>query len=374
MNKCCAIKGLFLSTDRICLYLVSYSGGGAEREMIYLANEFSDRGFQVDLIVHRDSGPLKTLVSERVNSIIIDKNYISDLMFLCRYIRREQPRFVLSTLHLPNWTLALAKLLSFSDTKIFWRVVISLSNSRKDGKGLIPKFLSVGYPLLSNSVNRITCVSEGVAADMVDNFAINPNKLHVMYNPAYTQNIHHLAGEPVEHPWFGENYNTIVSMGRLSSQKDFKTLITGFYKVYKIDPSARLVILGDGALRDELQSLIDSCSLSDVVSLHGFELNPYKYLAKADLFVLSSIYEGFGNVIVEALALNVPVVSTDCPSGPSEILNNGEWGVLVPPSDPEQLADAIIRSLNQKIERDTLVRAQEFSVEAVVNKYIELTK
>ncbi|GAM69584.1 alpha-1,4-N-acetylgalactosamine transferase PglH [Vibrio sp. JCM 19236] len=270
----------------------------------------------MDLIVHRDSGPLKSLVSKQVNTITIDKSYISDLLFLASYMRRESPSFVLSTLHMPNWTLAIAKTLSGTSTKIFWRVVISLSNSKKDGKGVVSKLLNLCYPLLSRNVNKITCVSEGVAKDMSDNFAVSKQKLNVMYNPAYTEGIHELSEEHVEHPWFDAQYNTVVSLGRLSTQKDFGTLIKAFRTVYDADSTSRLLILGEGGLRGQLQELVDSLGLTDVVSLHGFELNPYKYLARANVFVLSSIYEGFGNVIVEALALNVPVVSTDCPSGP----------------------------------------------------------
>lgn len=357
---------------KIGLYLVSFSGGGAEREMIYLANEFSRLGYTVDLIVHRNAGPLKSLVSRAVNMIVIDKTYLHDALFLAKYMRREKPLFMLSTLHVPNWTLSIAKFLSFTKTRISWRIVISLSESKKDGKGIIYKLLDWCYPLLSTNVNNVTCVSQGVAEDVISNFGVNQKKVNVMYNPAYTTEIHELAEETFTHPWFGHNYKTITSLGRLSTQKDFKTLIDAFQKVNQQVADTRLLILGEGALRNELQSQIDELNLSDVVELHGFELNPYKYLAKSDLFVLSSIYEGFGNVIVEALALNVPVVSTDCPSGPSEILDNGTWGELVPINDPVALSEAILRSLAQKQHNDTLTRAQEFSVQKVASHYIAL--
>ncbi|WP_261824620.1 glycosyltransferase [Vibrio neonatus] len=351
---------------------MSYSGGGAERELIYLANEFSRRGYAVDLLVHRDVGPLRSLVSKNVNSIIIDKTYLADISVLIRYMRQAKPLFILSTLHMPNWVLAIAKMLSFTKTTIFWRVVISLSNSKKNNKGFISTLLPICYPLLSRNVGKITCVSKGVADDMITNFSIKPESLNVMYNPAYTEQIHKLGIEVVEHPWFGKGYKTIVSLGRLSIQKDYKTLIHAFKFVYDVNINARLFILGEGPLREDLLSLISSLGLSEVVSLHGFELNPYKYLAKADLFVLSSIFEGFGNVLVEALALNIPVVSTDCPSGPAEILENGKWGKLVPPSDIKRLSFAILNTLESHQSKDTLVRATEFSVQAVVDKYIEL--
>ncbi len=357
---------------KIGLYLASFSGGGAEREMIYLANEFSRKGYSVDLILHRKSGPLDSLVSDSVNKIVIDKTYAHNILFLAKYMRTHKPLFVLSTLHVPNWTLALGKFFSFTETKISWRIVISLSESKKDGKGVIPKLLSWCYPILSKNVNNITCVSKGVAEDLVSNFRVDNEKVNVMYNPAYNKNIHTLAKDNIEHVWFSGQYKTIVSLGRLSTQKDFKTLINAFYSVNKKLPKTRLLILGEGALRNELQAQIEELKLCEVVELHGFELNPYKYLAKSDMFVLSSIYEGFGNVIVEALALNVPVVSTDCPSGPSEILSGGEWGDLVPISNVCALSDAMIERLGKVHKINGLVRAKQFSVESVANHYIAM--
>lgn len=351
---------------------MSFSGGGAEREMIYLANEFAQKGYSVDLIVHRNSGPLESLVSDAVNKVIIDKSYIHDVLFLASYMKKESPEFVLSTLHIPNWTLSLAKFLSFTKTKISWRIVISLSESRKDGKGIVPKLLKYCYPIFSRLVDNITCVSKGVAEDLVHNFGVDKGKVNVMYNPAYSEDIHELSKQSVDHPWLTGNHKTIASLGRLSSQKDFSTLISAFQIVSHQMPEARLLILGEGSLRNELQSQIDGLGLSDVIELHGFELNPYKYLSKSDLFVLSSIYEGFGNVIVEALALNVPVVSTDCPSGPAEILDNGEWGELVPVGDQEALAAAILHTLRSSTEKNTLVRAKDFSVQSVADNYIAL--
>ncbi len=361
-----------MSSKRIGLYLVSFSGGGAERELIYLANEFSSKGYDVDLIVHRASGPLESLVEKSVNKIIIDKTYIHDVFELARYMRSSRPLFMLSTLHVPNWVLSLAKLLSFTKTKIFWRVVISLSNSKKNGRGIVSRLLSICYPLLSHTVSSITCVSKGVADDLITNFSIDKSKVNVMYNPAYTENIHQLANEPISHRWFNNNFKTIVSLGRLSKQKDFATLIHSFKTVHEYLDQTRLVIFGEGALHTELQDLISELDLTDVVELFGFEINPYKYLAKADLFVLSSIYEGFGNVIVEALALDVPVVSTNCPSGPSEILDNGEWGTLVAVGDNKALAKAVLNTLNSDEKMKTLIRAQSFSVHQVADGYIKM--
>lgn len=361
-----------MSSNRVALYLVSYSGGGAEREMIYLANEFAERGYIVDLIVHRDAGPLEPLISDAVNKVVIDKTYLHDVFKLSQYMRVNKPLFVLSSLHMPNWTLALSKILSFTKTRIIWRVVNNLSKSRSTQRGGINSLLGIFYPILSSVVDRITCVSNGVAEDLVSNFSVSKSKVEVMYNPAYSEVIHELAKEEVSHKWFNSDFQTVVSLGRLHVQKDYATLITSFKAVAQQNKKARLVIFGDGVLHDELQKLIESHELSHVVELYGFELNPYKYLAKSDLFVLSSIYEGFGNVIVEALALNIPVVSTNCPSGPSEILNGGEWGRLVSVGDKDELASAIISSLNNTEKSQTLSRAKEFSVSKVASDYINI--
>lgn len=371
-GKCLKVMEAHLSNNRIALYLASYSGGGAEREVIYLANEFSSRGYIVDLLVHRDSGPLKSLVGTEVNQIIIDKSYLRDIFVIARYMRVNKPKFILSTLHIPNWALSIGKFISLTNTKITWRIVISLSQSMKFNKSKITYFYKLFYPILALNVNKIICVSNGVAQDLEANFLIRKDKIEVMYNPAYTPTLHNLAKESFEHKWFSDDFKTVVSLGRLSKQKDYGSLIRAFKLVHDEIDNSRLVIFGSGALESELQNLIFELGLDYVVELFGFELNPYKFLAKSDLFVISSIYEGFGNVIVEALALDIPVVSTDCPSGPAEILDNGRWGKLVPTGNSAILARVMLDSLGIQTKQETLPRAKEFSVERVADGYLRL--
>ncbi len=359
-----------MKNNRIGLYLASYSGGGAEREMIYLANEFLSKGYSVDLIVHRNTGPLKSLVSCSINQIIIDKSYINDFFILLRYMRNVNPDFILSTLHLPNWILAISKLFSRTNVKISWRIVTSLSSAKKHDKSIIVKMFSLYY-LLSPKVDLIVAVSQGVADDLITKFHLPKEKISVFHNPAYSRDIHVLSQEPIEHKWLNKKYKTVVSLGRLAVPKDFKTLISAFRKVSKKIENARLLILGDGPLRNELQNQIKQLDLSDTVELLGFDVNPYKFLSRANLFVLSSIYEGFGNVIVEAMALNIPIVSTDCPFGPAEILENGKWGKLVPVGNDELMANAIIESLKLRLTCSTLTHAKQFNVKNLAEKYIQ---
>lgn len=361
-----------LPTNRVAFYLVSFSGGGAEREMIYIANHFASKGYTVDLIVHRYSGPLETLVDDKVKKIIIDKTYIHDIFWLIGYMRRNKPLYIMSALHLPNWTLAIAKALSFTKTRVSWRIVTNLTYANKYIGNTITKLNKYAYPFLSKFVDSVICVSKGVSDDVINNYHIPHGKVKVMYNPAYCDEIHQLANCTVSHRWLNEQYRTVIAMGRLSTAKGFDDLIASFSKVHSQNNKARLIIFGEGELRNSLEQLIESLELSDAVELYGFEINPYKYLSKADLFVLSSVYEGFGNVIVEALALNIPVISTNCPSGPSEILENGKWGTLVNVGDTDGLATAILNSLSWPCERDTTARAKMFTVDKVVSDYVDI--
>ena len=163
----------------------------------------------------------------------------------------------------------------------------------------------------------------------------------------------------------------ILGVGRLTQAKDFPTLIRAFALVRK-KRAARLMILGEGEERPKLEALVRELGLEREVTLPGFVDNPYKYMKRAAVFVLSSKWEGFGNVLVEAMALGTPVVSTDCPSGPAEILENGRWGRLVPVGDVYALAEAIIETLDEEHHPDVANRAKDFAVELAVEKYINV--
>ena len=359
-----------MANKMIGFYLSSFSGGGAEREMICLANEFVKRGYCVDLLVHRNVGPLSALVEKEVNKIILNRNYIYDIFYLAYYLRKFKPSLMLSSLHFPNFTLSISKILSLSRVKISWRIVINLSMSMKEKGKVLSFFYRFLYTILSVSVNNIVCVSDGVKLDFENNVYFVKKKLKKIYNPVFNSNILSLSSESVIHKWLNDKYLVVLAIGRLSPQKDFTTLIKSFAIVNNEVKNSRLLILGAGSLYDKLLDLISILNLDDVVELHGYELNPYKYLRHSDLFVLSSNYEGFGNVIVEALAFNLPVVSTDCPSGPAEILENGKWGELVPVGDTEAMSKAMTQALRRGERLATMSRAKEFSVDKVVDIYI----
>jgi glycosyltransferase involved in cell wall biosynthesis len=194
-----------------------------------------------------------------------------------------------------------------------------------------------------------------------------------IHNPINLERVTQLAREPAEHPWFEDaDIPVVLGVGRLVPQKDFPTLMRAFALVRQQRP-ARLVILGQGRGRPELEALARSLGLEHDLWMPGIALNPYRYMARAAVFALSSAWEGFGNVLLESLACGRPIVSTDCPSGPAEILGNGRFGRLVPVGDAPAMASAILESLAGNHQPDRLrSRAAEFSIERTSQRYLEL--
>jgi len=238
--------------------------------------------------------------------------------------------------------------------------------------------------MLYSRAKAIVAVSHGVADDFKKTFKFSESNLYVVYNPVDISNIREKAKDVAEHHWFKKKGTSIIiGVGRLTFQKNFSTLIRAFALLrqrLRIDTvgiqsrkDVKLIILGEGEKRKELEKLIKDLGLQKDVDMPGFVDNPYAYLAQADVFVLSSKFEGFGNVLVESMACGIPIVSTDCPSSPAEILENGKYGKLVPVDDVEALAKAIVETLDNPISQEILKeRASHFSVEKAVEKYLEL--
>ena len=202
---------------------------------------------------------------------------------------------------------------------------------------------------------------------------IRENKIAVIYNPVDIDEIERLSSEAVEHPWFREETPIIVSVGRLTKQKGYPHLINSFSLVRKAFP-CRLLIIGEGEDREKLLRMAREKALERDVEFLGFQKNPFKYMARASLFVLPSLYEGFGNVIVEAMALGLPVISTDCPSGPSEIIEDGKNGLLVPVGDEDALSRAMTEvltnnALKERLGREAPRRAAFFGIDKIAGDY-----
>jgi glycosyltransferase involved in cell wall biosynthesis len=219
----------------------------------------------------------------------------------------------------------------------------------------------------------IIAVSEGVADDLVSVAGLARSEIRVIYNPVVTPELVARAEEPLVHPWLVPGAAPVVlGAGRLSPQKDFATLLRAFAQVRAARP-VRLIILGEGELRGQLEAQAAALGVSEDIQFPGFVDNPYAYMRRAGVFVLSSAWEGFGIVLVEAMACGAPVVSTDCPVGPAEILDGGRYGPLVPVGDGGALAQSILSMLDRPMDPERLrARAGDFALDKIGRQYLEV--
>lgn len=357
---------------RLALFMPGFAGGGAERVLLTLAEHFAGQGRAVDLIVARARGPLRDEVPAAVRVVDLAAPRLSASVWgLTRYLRRHSPEVMLSALSVTNCVAAWARGMARVPTRLILTEHNTLSqtlqNSADRRLRLLPWLMRRSYP----KAERIVAVSHGVARDLAQQLGLGHDQVRVIHNPVVTQRLHQLAQQSVAHPWFGaEQPPVVLGGGRLIPQKDFATLIEAFAQVRQTQPS-RLVILGEGPERPALQALAAQLGVERDVDLPGFVTNPYAYMRRAKVFVLSSRWEGLGNVIIEALAAGTYVVSTDCPSGPREILTDSACGALVPVGAPRALAAAITQALGSARAPGCGCWAA-FASEAIGRQYLEL--
>jgi len=374
---------------RVAFFLAYPGGGGVERVLITIANEFARRGKDVDLVLRSAEGPSADLISSDVNVVDlkaftrVSRNILVRLRLhmtnlralfsLCGYIRSRRPRAIISPFFRENLLAILAKKLTGSDCRLVIRQAGTLgwllSNACGSAHRIRLRWLTrCLYP----RADAVIAVSQGVAEDLVRVVPVIGAKLRVIYNPVDLDRIQRLSLEEPGHPWFnGGSHQVVLGAGRLEIEKDFPTLVRAFARVRQTRPS-KLVILGEGRERQKLEELVSALGLEKEVSLPGFAKNPFAYMSRAAVFVLSSTTEGFPNVLSEALASGCPVVSTDCPSGPREILEDGKWGELVPVGDVDALAAATGRTLQNPPAPNLLKqRAAFFSVDRAVGQYLD---
>jgi glycosyltransferase involved in cell wall biosynthesis len=362
---------------RLAIYLPTLVGGGAERVLLNLADGFAQRGYPVDFVLAQREGAFSDAVPDSVRLIELNTRQLKfgrsifSIPALVRYIRRERPAALLTGLH-ANIIAVWAKLLA----GVPFRLVISEHNTFSLQNQMLPVGLrQLNYWLIRWNyprADRIVAVSEGAADDLAVSARISRDKIKVIINPIITPELKAKVKEDVDHPWFkpGEP-PVILAVGRLTSQKDYPLLIQAFKKVRQSTP-ARLLILGDGEEREKLAALIHQLGLEKDASLPGFDHNPYKYMAHASVFALSSRWEGLPTVLVEALYCGARLVSTDCPSGPREILHGGQFGKLVPVGDVDALSKAILDSLHDGKAQPPEESWQPFELDVVVDQYLKL--
>jgi glycosyltransferase involved in cell wall biosynthesis len=398
--------------SHIALFMPSLGGGGVERVMLNLARAFLKRGHRVDLLVCRTAGSFRDQISAQLDVVALQaasawwarllilaadpkglKTWLRSLLFpfqgfgefrcfadLLRYLRRERPSVLLSAMTKPNFMAVWARHLAGVPT----RVVISEHNTFSLAQSFPAKkkwerrqrHLPTMVERVYSGADAIIAVSNGVADDLAQCTGILRERITTIYNPIVTPELVRQATAPLDHPWLQSGTPPVVlGVGRFHEQKDFPTLLRAFARV-RAKQAARLMILGEAdakhtTFRAELMTLATQLGIADDVALPGFVANPFAYLARAAVFVLSSAWEGLPSVLIEALACGCPVVSTDCPSGPAEILENGKYGPLVPVGDEVMLAEAILSVLNTPPNRDCLrARGALFAVDHVADRYL----
>lgn len=354
----------------------SFANAGTERVMISVANGLADIGCRVSIAVLRDEGELRSAVSPQIEIIDLGASslrYRSSLTPLIGYFRHHAPDVFICALY--TEPALIARMLTRNSCRFISTVHLSSRAFIAQG-GARPMSMKIAAflsRLVGNRSDAVVTVArtleEEVAASGIDR-----KKIHTIYNPVVRPDMAQKLLETVDHPWYADRSKKLIfTAGRLEVQKDHDTLIRSFAKVREqID--ARLLIAGGGSLREQTQALIDRLGLADCVQLLGPVPNVLPYMAGADLFALSSVAEGLPTVLIENMYCGTPIVSTNCPTGPDEILDGGRYGDLVPVRDVDALADAMIKNLREpKVSSDTLkARAMEFTVEIAAQKYLRL--
>lgn len=366
------------SLGKIAIYIDLLQGYGADKTLVKIAEGLADLGLDVDLVTAKRVGKVGSQINPAVNLIDLGSsrfNSIKNVVGLTQYLIKEKPAILFSSIHFNNITsacaIALAGLLGVNNSKLVVRQANWLEYQLKGYPFPIGALM---YPLIRMAYKKadvIICPSKGLLSDLTKFMKAEESKIKLVYNPTVTPDIFEKAQQQTNHPWFEQkSFPIILGAGRLKPQKDFITLIEAFARVKRNFPDAKLVILGEGKQRRELENLVNKLGLQGDVDLVGFQKNPYAFIAKADVFVLSSIYEGLPNILIEALALKKKIVATNCPSGPAEILKFGKYGSLLPTSSPFLLEAAIIEALEEK--SDSLAEsgsANDFDHKKQIEKY-----
>lgn len=401
---------------KVAIYIRAItSAQGTERVSANIAMGLADRGHSVDFLVEDREGWLIDELDAHPNINVIDlgdgrgsclmhrgfqlwillKNVFSSpmtisgisascpgrlmrlmahndpsVLSLYRYVRRERPVSVMSFLNQSNIVLLLVEPYLKRYTKILVNVRNHITTSARYGKSKwmrsVPALMKRYFP----RADVVLAPSQGVADDVMQITGLASGFMRVIYNPVYRNEITALSEEPPSHKWMCDpDVPVILGAGKLKLQKDFETLLRAF-AIVRAKRVVRLVIIGRGSAKISLIDLAETLGVTEDFQLTGHVKNPYAFFACASVFVLSSAWEGLPNVLIEALACGCPVVSTDCPSGPFEILDGGRIGKLVSIGDPEEMAKAIIDTLDVPPDRELLInRAREFSYENSINGY-----
>ena len=360
-------------SETIAIYIPSLTVGGAERVTVSVANGLANRGYNVDLIVSYNEGEFLRRVDESVNLVDLGSKRIpvigisSSIPALVKYLNDNAPSVLLSQMTYANVICSISESLAATDTVHASTIHITLGKQEKPKS----KFVEWLQKRLANRMDQFVAVSEGVAQSVIEQAEVSRQQVSVLHNPVPVADIRDEAQQSVDHSWINNpEYDVVLGVGRLTQQKNFELFLRAFVKVHDSQPQTRAIIVGQGPELDRLNSLAEELGIADVVSFPGYVDNVYGYMSGASVFTMSSNKEGLPTVLIEALACECQVVSTDCPSGPREILSDGTFGRLAPVGNADGLAKGILDALESPIQREELVyRARDFSLDRVIDEY-----
>lgn len=361
---------------KIAIYGCNEGDAGFGHVFINLINALGQRCDHLEVVTHKAEVPDYEKVDTSIRRAVIGSGSgFKRARLLAGYLRRESPDIILcdSNREKSSRILLLARFLAGSRAKIVFRLGVPITRimAQRNPFNAWIYLQSVRYTF--KQADFVIANAPGVADDLVAHAHIATAKIKVIDNSTIASSIHEMALAAIEEDWFADPViPVILSAGRLRKQKDFETLLRAFALV-RAKRACQLIILGEGSERRSLEVLVQKLGLRGQVLLPGHRSNPFAYMRRAALFVLSSRFEGSPNVLIEALAVGVPVVATDCHSGPREILANGAYGPLVPVGDAEHMAEAILATLDHALPAETLRRAvARFDANTVAGQYVDI--
>ena len=358
--------------EHVAVFLADLSGGGAERAMLDLAIGFAKRGLRVDLLLASATGPYVVDIPPNVHLVDLDVGRVSRAIApLASYLRRVRPDVLFTTLPHSSLAASIARLLARTRTTLFLREATTVSARPIPSRALRRRAQLLALRWAYGHADGVVAVSEGVANDLHVTFGVKRRKVWTLYSPVVTDEVVDLSMLDPEHPWFVDNAPPVVlGVGRLRDHKGFLTLMHAFAQV-RATRSIRLVLLGEGEQRAVLERRAHELGVAEDVALPGFVRNPFAFMARAGVYVLSSEFEGLPGTLIQAMACGCPVVATDCRSGPREILQDGRFGALVRVGDVNAMAEAIASVLSAPPPPDhARERALRFSSDRVVSAHI----
>lgn len=365
----------------IAIFVPTMLIGGAEKSLLKLANGLASRGWTIQLLLMSKVGPLLEEVASEVEVVDLGcSSFREAVLVLSRYYRDRRPEVILTSLYATGLAAIAARMLSGHKPKVIVGAHNSLRAKAAHPDNMKDRFLLMPLcRLLFPKADGFIAVSTGLAEELEQLLGLPGDRICTIYNPVVTPELTAMAEEAISHPWLDQprqgQFKTLVSVGRLVEQKGFDVLLKAL-SIARETMECRLILVGGGPLQAQLQAQAERLGLQNVVDMVGWEENPFKFVARADLFVLSSRWEGLANVVIEALACGCPVVATNCDYGPEEILGGGKYGELAEVDNPEHLASKILKALRadeRNVASDATRRSRslDFTVEASVQHYAQ---